>query len=106
MGKRVAGPVDDNGVRAYLIASLADHVRETHDPRLALVPVEEWPDPMEPYVDPFADMYDALVAGKPVNVGSWQLSHIVEVPRGVHMVHVAADGTLSPTPYESSGMPG
>lgn len=98
MGKRVVGPAEESGVRAALIEKLSKHERVTVDPRMFLVPRDQWPDPLPPYVDTFADMLDDLRAGKTVDVGSWQLSRIAEVPPGVHQVRVAPDGTLSPTP--------
>ena len=97
---RPTSPKGAVGVREALIAKLAGHVRLTVDPRLYLVPEEEWPDPVPVYVDHFADMYDDLVAGRAVNVASWRMRGIAEVPPGCWLVRVAVDGTISPAPYE------
>jgi len=86
------------GVREALIAKLSTHERRTFDPRWVLVPKDQWPSPMPPYVDHFADMYDDLVAGKAVNVAAWHLRRIVDFPRDWHSVHV--DGTISRADYD------
>lgn len=88
------------GVRAALIEKLSGHVRLTVDPRMVMEPKEEWPDPMPPYVDYIADRYDDLVAGKAVDVPSWQMRGIAEVPPGCYSVRVAIDGTISETPRD------
>lgn len=88
------------GVRDALIHKLAGHVHQTVDPRLFIVPKEEWPDPLPEYVDRIADLLDDLVAGRAVNVASWQMRGIAEVPAGCHLVRVDVDGTVSPAPYE------
>lgn len=88
------------GVREALIAKLSTHERHTFDPRWVLIPVEEWPSPMPPYVDPLGRMLDLLEAGEPVNVWPHLLRGIAEAPPGRHLVSVDADGTVSPAPYE------
>ena len=88
------------GVREALIAKLAGHVRRTCDPRLHLLPKEEWPDPMPEYVDSNADRYDDLVAGKPVDVSPLLLHGIADVPAGCHLVRIGVDGTVTAAPYE------
>ena len=92
------------GVREALIAKLSGHVRVTVDPRLYLVPEEEWPSPTPPYVDHIADLYDDLVAGRAVNVETWMLRR-GEAPPGCRFVRVEVDGTISPAAYERLDAP-
>ena len=93
------------GIREALIAKLSRHVRQQYDPRLVLVPEDQWPSPLPPYVDHTADLYDDLVAGKAANVPTWQLRGIADVPPGCRLVRVEVDGTVRPG-YERPDMPG
>jgi len=99
MGMRPTSPEAATGVRAALIAKLAGHVRLTVDPRCMLDP--DWVKPRGyVYVDPKADMLDALRAGRAVDVWPFLLRGIAEVPPGCWLVRVGVDGSLSPAPYE------
>ena len=97
---RLISPKAATGVREALIEKLAGHERQTYDPRLVMVPKEEWPDPLPPYVDREADLLDDLKSGKPVDVAPPMLKGIAEVPPGCYSVRVDVDGSLSPAPYE------
>lgn len=95
----VAGTVAATpGIREALIEELSKHERQLFDPRMALTPRDDWPDPLPPHRDPIADMLDDLRAGKSVEVDSWRLRGISEVPPTVRRVRIAPDGTLSPAP--------
>jgi len=88
------------GVRGALIAKLASHVRLTVDPRMVMVPKDEWPDPMPVYVDPKAALLDDLKAGRPVDVSPLMLKGIADVPPGCWLVRVDARGVVTAAPYE------
>ena len=100
MGMRPTSPDAATGVREALIAKLAGHIRLTVDPRMHLVPKEDWPDPMPVYADPKADMLDDLKAGRAVDVWPLLLRGIAEVPPGCYLVRVDVDGSVSPALYE------
>jgi hypothetical protein len=99
---RPSSPDAATGVREILIEKLSGHVRETYDPRWVLVPVEKWPDPMPPYVDSTADMYDDLVAGLAVrSVPSWRFPHGMRPqPQSCYSFDIAVDGTVTPSPRD------
>lgn len=98
---RPSAPDAATGVREALIAKLAGHVRQTYDPRLVLgLEAGEEPEDDPEYVDYTADMYDDLVAGRAVNVASWRMRGIAEVPAGCYSVRVDVDGTVSPAPRD------
>jgi len=93
------------GVRAILIEHLAGHERVLVDPRLFMVPEEEWPDPLPVFRDYIADKVDDLRAGRTVACfPAWMIPRELGlVPHGCYSVDIAADGTITPTVFVGVG---
>lgn len=91
------------GIREALIAKLREREVHTFDPRLHLIPREEWPDPLPPYTDPGARLLNDLVAGKAVNVAAWDVRRLADFPRDWHRVRIDVDGALSRAEYHRTG---
>ena len=97
---RPSSPDAAKGVRAILIEHLAGHGRVLVDPRLFMVPEEEWPDPLPVFRDYIADKIDDLRAGRAVTCfPAFMVPRALGlVPYGVHNIDIAVDGTISETP--------